>query len=80
MSSGGGGGSSGVKYDNLENLYGTQQQAAQFMLDQAMPNIATTLGNSEKMVGDAQSGALAEQMRGRGGLEPNKAHNKNKKK
>lgn len=73
MSSGGGGGSSGVKYDNLENLYGTQQQAAQFMLDQAMPNIATTLGNSGKMVGDAQSGALAEQMRGRASYDANEA-------
>lgn len=72
MSGGGsGGGSSGVKYDNLEKLYGTQQQAAGFMLDQAMPRIPGILNNTQQMVGDAMSGALADQMRGRAAYDAN---------
>lgn len=69
----GGGGSSGVKYDNLEKLYGTQQQAAGFMLDQAMPRIPGILNNTEQMVGDAMSGALADQMRGRAAYDANQS-------
>lgn len=74
MSGGGsGGGSSGVKYDNLEKLYGIQQQAAGFMLDQAMPRIPGILNNTEQMVGDAMSGALADQMRGRAAYDANQS-------
>lgn len=64
MSGGGsGGGSSGVKYDNLEQLYGTQQQAANFMLDQAMPRVPGLLNNSQSMVDEAMSGALGQRAR-----------------
>lgn len=69
MANGGGGGSSGVKYDNLEQLYGVQSQAAKFMLNQAMPNISTSIDNSSAMVKDAMDGTLANQLRTQAGNE-----------
>lgn len=60
---GGSGGNSNVKYDNLEKLYGTQAQAAEFMLDQAMPRLPGTLNNSQGMVDEAMSGKLGTRMR-----------------
>jgi hypothetical protein len=69
----GGGGSSGVKYDNLEKLYGSQQQAAQFMLDQAMPRLPGTLDNTQSMTDDAMNGTLATRARNTAGADSSQA-------
>lgn len=61
---GGGGGSSNpdTRYANLDQLYGTQNQASQFMLNNAMPYIPNLTENSAGMVDDAMDGTLAKQM------------------
>lgn len=64
-----GGGGGGPKYWGLEKLYGVQSRAAQFMLDQAMPLLPETLGNSSTMVDDAMSGRLATVARNQAGAD-----------
>ena len=60
---GGGGGSSSVYYGNMDNLYGVQAQAAQYMLDNSMPYIPGYMTNSNKMVNESMDGTLAERAR-----------------
>ena len=60
---GGGGGSSSVYYRNMDNLYGVQAQAAQYMLDNSMPYIPAYMANSNKMVNESMDGTLAERAR-----------------
>lgn len=60
---GGGGGSSGVYYGNMDNLYGVQSQAAQYMLDNSMPYIPEYMTNSNVMVKESMDGTLAERAR-----------------
>lgn len=69
LGGGGGGGSSQAYYANMDKLYGTQSQAAEFMLNQAMPKIPGYVENSETMVGDAMSGKLAERARATAGAD-----------
>jgi hypothetical protein len=60
---GGGGGSSGVYYGNMDNLYGVQSQAAQYMLDNSMPYIPEYMTNSNVMVKESMDGTLTERAR-----------------
>lgn len=69
MANGGGGGSSGVYYANMDNLYGAQARAANFMLDQAMPVLPGTLNNSQTMVNEAMDGTLGNKMRDQAGKD-----------
>jgi hypothetical protein len=52
-------------YGNLDKLYGTQQQAAGFMLDQAMPRIPGVFDTSEALAQEATSGRLGDRMASR---------------
>ena len=67
----GGGGSSNpdTRYANLDQLYGTQNQASQFMLNNAMPHVPALTQNSIDMNNDAMDGTLASQMRQQAGNE-----------
>lgn len=71
----GGGGSSNpdTRYSNLDALYGTQNQASQFMLDNAQPKIPGLMKNSQSMVDDAMNGTLASAMRNRSSYDANEA-------
>lgn len=70
---GGGGDAKDTRYKNLDQLYGVQTQASQFMLDQAMPNVASTLGNSSSMVNEAMSGQLGNRVRNQADNDANAA-------
>ena len=59
----GGGGGSSAYYGNMDNLYGVQAQAAQYMLDTSMPYIPAYMANSNKMVNESMDGTLAERAR-----------------
>lgn len=59
----GGGGGSQAYYGNMDNLYGVQAQAAQYMLDTSMPYIPAYMANSNKMVNESMDGTLAERAR-----------------
>lgn len=59
----GGGGGSSAYYGNMDNLYGVQAQAAQYMLDTSMPYIPGYMANSNKMVNESMDGTLAERAR-----------------
>ena len=59
----GGGGGSQAYYGNMDNLYGVQAQAAQYMLDNSMPYIPAYMANSNKMVNETMDGTLAERAR-----------------
>lgn len=57
--SGGGGNSGTPYYANMDRLYGAQSQAAEYMLNTAMPNIPQYTANSNKMVTEAMDGTLS---------------------
>ena len=63
LHSGGGGGGGSNYYKNMNKLYGVQSQAAQYMLDQAMPVLPGYMQNTQGMVDDAFSGKLEQQQR-----------------
>jgi hypothetical protein len=67
--SGGGGGSQNpdTRYANLDQLYGTQNQASQFMLNNAMPWVPQITQNSATMAQQAMDGTLGRQMRDQAG-------------
>ena len=71
----GGGGSSNpdTRYSNLDALYGTQNQASQYMLDNAMPKIPGLMKNSQSMVDEAMDGTLASTMRNRASYDANES-------
>ena len=74
MANGGGSGGGGndtpdTRYAQLDALYGTQNQASQFMLNNAMPYVPQLTQNSIKMNNDAMNGTLANQMRQQAGNE-----------
>ena len=62
---GGGGGQSGVYYKNQDKLLGVQADIASNMYNQYAEYAPTYMANSMGMVDEANSGALAERMRGR---------------
>lgn len=66
---GGGGGGGPSNYSNLDQLYGVQAQAAQFMLDQAMPRIPEAMDRSGQMVDEAFDGTLSQKMRDQAGAD-----------
>ena len=71
---GSGGGSSpaanpDTRYGNLDALYGTQNQASQFMLNNALPYVPQLTQNSINMTSDAMDGTLSNQMREQAGNE-----------
>ena len=62
---GGGGGQSGVYYKNQDKLLGVQADIASNMYDQYAAYAPQYMANSMAMVNEANTGALAERMRGR---------------
>lgn len=64
MSGGGGGGAANpdTRYANLDQLYGVQTQASQFMLDNALPHVPEITQNSFLMNQQAQDGTLGKQL------------------
>lgn len=59
----GGGGGDAAYYTEMNNLYGAQARAADFMLDTSMPYIAPAMQRSGQMVNDAFNGALSHNLR-----------------
>jgi len=64
LEGGSGGGGSQAYYGNMDQLYGVQAQAAQYMLDNSMPYIPEYLSNSNQMVNEAMNGSLDKRLRG----------------
>lgn len=71
--SGGGASNPDTRYANLDALYGTQNQASQFMLDNAQPKIPGLMKNSQSMVNEAMDGTLASTMRNRASYDANES-------
>lgn len=71
--SGGGSSNPDTRYSNLDALYGTQNQASQFMLDNAQPKIPGLMKNSQSMVDEAMDGTLASTMRNRASYDANES-------
>lgn len=65
----GGGGSTGVYYANQDKLFGTQADIAQNMYNEYAARAPGYLDNTQSMVNEAMSGALANRMRGQAGAD-----------
>lgn len=66
-----------TRYANLDALYGTQNQASQYMLNNAMPYIPRLTENSAAMVDEAMNGTLGNRARGIAGADAEQAFSAN---